>query len=79
MDALGAACAEDGRPRTLYVPPGRCAMRDRPTVWRSGVSLIGAGRGATCFVLCNRGGPATPVPLVWLTTTQHGAGRENHL
>ncbi|WP_228040270.1 hypothetical protein [Streptomyces chromofuscus] len=54
-------------------------MRDRPTVWRSGVSLIGAGRGATCFVLCNRGGPATPVPLVWLTTTQHGAGRENHL
>ncbi|MFE9172256.1 right-handed parallel beta-helix repeat-containing protein [Streptomyces kebangsaanensis] len=79
VDALGAACAADGRPRVLYVPAGRYLMLDEPTVWRSGVSLVGAGRGATCFVLRNPGNRTTPVPLTWFTTAQHGAGRDNHL
>ncbi|MFF0462547.1 right-handed parallel beta-helix repeat-containing protein [Streptomyces mexicanus] len=79
VDALGAAVAADGRPRVLRVPAGRYLMRDRPTVWRSGVSLIGAGRGATCFVLANPGARTTPVPLAWFTTKQHGAGPDDHL
>ncbi|MBZ9638162.1 right-handed parallel beta-helix repeat-containing protein [Streptomyces sp. PSKA30] len=79
VDALGAACAADGRPRTIQVPVGCYVMRDRATVWRSGVSLIGAGRGATRFMLCNPGSPTTPVPLAWFTAAQHGAGRDNHL
>ncbi|MFI2645438.1 right-handed parallel beta-helix repeat-containing protein [Streptomyces sp. NPDC018610] len=79
VDALGAARAADGRPRVLRVPAGRYLLRDRPTLWRSGVSLLGAGRGATCFVLANPGAPTTPVPLAWFTTAQHGAGRDDHL
>jgi hypothetical protein len=79
VDAMGAACAADGRPRVITVPAGCYVIRDRATVWRSGVSLIGAGRGATRFVLCNPGSPTTPVPLAWFTTAQHGAGRDNHL
>ncbi|NGO09862.1 right-handed parallel beta-helix repeat-containing protein [Streptomyces sp. HC44] len=79
VDAVGAACAADGRPRTIHIPAGRYVMRDQPTLWRSGVSLIGAGRGATCFVLCNPGNPTTPVPLAWFTAAQHGAGPDNHL
>ncbi|MGW0191382.1 right-handed parallel beta-helix repeat-containing protein [Streptomyces sp. NPDC003362] len=79
VDMVGAACAADGRPRTIEVPAGRYVIRDRPTVWHSGVSLIGAGRGATCFVLENPGAPRTPVPLAWFTTAQHGAGRDRHI
>ncbi|MFB7600847.1 right-handed parallel beta-helix repeat-containing protein [Streptomyces sp. NPDC056160] len=79
VDALGAACAADGRPRVAHVPAGRYLMVDEPTVWRSGVSLIGEGRGATCFVLRNPGDRTTPVPLAWFTARQHGAGRDNHL
>ncbi|MEU6476408.1 right-handed parallel beta-helix repeat-containing protein [Streptomyces sp. NPDC047017] len=79
VDALGAACAADGRPRVLYAPAGRYLMRDEPTVWRSGVSLVGAGRGATCFVLDNAGARSRPVPLAWFTALQHGAGPGNHL
>ncbi|MFQ6146889.1 right-handed parallel beta-helix repeat-containing protein [Streptomyces seoulensis] len=79
VDELGAACAADGRPRVLRVPAGRYLMRDRPTLWRSGVSLIGAGRGATCFVLTNPGARTTPVPLAWFTAAQHGAGRDHHV
>ncbi|MFH8975053.1 right-handed parallel beta-helix repeat-containing protein [Streptomyces sp. NPDC017890] len=79
VDALGDATAADGRPRTVRVPAGRYVVRDRPVLWRSGVSLIGAGRGATCFVLCNPGAPTRPVPLAWFTTAQHGAGRDNHI
>ena len=73
VDALGAACAADGRPRTVHVPAGRYVIRDQPVVWRSGVSLIGAGRGATCFVLCNPGNPTMPVPLAWFTAQHHDA------
>lgn len=79
VDTLGAACAADGRPRTVRVPAGRYVIRDGATVWRSGVSLIGAGRGATCFALSNPGTPARPVPLAWFTAAQHGAGRDEHL
>ncbi|MFB6554692.1 right-handed parallel beta-helix repeat-containing protein [Streptomyces sp. NPDC056405] len=79
VDALGDATAADGRPRTVRVPAGRYVIRDRPVLWRSGVSLIGAGRGATCFALTNPGAPTQPVPLAWFTTAQHGAGRDNHI
>ncbi|MGC0327789.1 hypothetical protein RKD23_000779 [Streptomyces sp. SAI-170] len=79
VDTLGAACAADGRPRVIQVPAGRFVIRDRPVLWRSGVSLIGAGRGATCFVLCNPGAPGQPVPLAWFTAQEHGAGPDNAL
>ncbi|MEU3679965.1 right-handed parallel beta-helix repeat-containing protein [Streptomyces sp. NPDC048405] len=79
VDALGDATAADGRPRTVRVPAGRYAVRDRPVLWRSGVSLVGAGRGATCFELSNPGAPTRPVPLAWFTTAQHGAGRDRHI
>jgi hypothetical protein len=79
VDALGDATAADGRPRTVRVPAGRYVIRDRPVLWRSGVSLTGAGRGATCFALANPGAPAQPVPLAWFTTAQHGAGPGRHI
>ncbi|MFF9112650.1 right-handed parallel beta-helix repeat-containing protein [Streptomyces sp. NPDC014776] len=79
VDELGAARAADGLPRRILVPPGRYLIRDEPVVWRSGVSVIGAGRGATCFVLANPGRPADPVPLAWFTAQQHGAGPDHHL
>lgn len=79
VDALGAACEADGRPRVIRVPAGRYVIRDQGVVWRSGVSLIGAGRGATCFVLCNPDAPRTPVPLAWFTSQLHGAGPDHHL
>ena len=79
VDALGAACEADGRPRVIEVPPGRYVIRNQAVVWRSGVSLIGAGRGATCFVLCNPDAPTTPVPLAWFTSQLHGAGPDHHI
>lgn len=79
VDDLGEACAADGRRRTIHVPAGRYVIQDRPVLWRSGVSLIGAGRGVTCYVLRNPGAPTRPVPLTWFTAAQHGAGKDNHL
>ncbi|MFE1861604.1 right-handed parallel beta-helix repeat-containing protein [Streptomyces anandii] len=79
VDAMGAARAADGCPRVIRVPAGRYVIQDVPTVWRGGVSLIGAGRGATCFVLRNPGARTTPVPLAWFTAAQHDAGPDNHL
>jgi hypothetical protein len=79
VDALGAASAADGRGRVIYCPPGVYAIRDAGTVWRSRVSLIGAGAGATRFVLSNPGNPSDPAPLAFFTAAQHGAGRENHV
>jgi hypothetical protein len=79
VHALGAAYAADGRPRVISCPPGEYAIRDAGTVWRSGVSLIGAGPGLTRFVLDNSGNPADPTPLAYFTTEHHGAGRDNHL
>jgi hypothetical protein len=79
VDELGAAYAADGRPRVIYCPPGDYAIRNAGTVWRSGVSLVGAGPGATRFLLSNPDNRADPTPLAYFTTLQHGAGRDNHL
>ncbi|WP_460350578.1 right-handed parallel beta-helix repeat-containing protein [Actinoallomurus acanthiterrae] len=77
VDELGAAYAADGRPRTIFCPSGLYSIRDRGTVWRSGVSLIGAGPAATRFALANPGDPDTATPLAYFTALQHGAGRGN--
>jgi Pectate lyase superfamily protein len=53
VDRLGDEYAVDGQARTIYCPSGRYSIRNRPTVWRSGVSLVGAGPAATTFVLAN--------------------------
>ncbi|MFC7546169.1 right-handed parallel beta-helix repeat-containing protein [Plantactinospora sp. GCM10030261] len=79
VDRLGAAYAADGRPRAIYCPPGDYAIRDGGTVWRSGVSLLGAGIGVTRFLLANPADPSQPTPLAWFTTLQHGASRDNHI
>ncbi|NJC73687.1 right-handed parallel beta-helix repeat-containing protein [Planosporangium thailandense] len=79
VDELGAAYARDGQPRTIYCPAGVYSIRDEGTVWRSGVSLIGAGAAATRFALSNPGNETSPTPLAFFTALQHGAGRENHI
>jgi hypothetical protein len=79
VDALGVAVSTDGRPRTIYCPPGVYSVRDAGTVWRSGVSLVGAGAAATRFVLANSAGGTEPIPLAYFTEREHGAGRDNHL
>jgi hypothetical protein len=79
VDALGAAYAADSLGRVIYCPPGRYSIRDAGTIWRSGVSLIGAGPGATRFLLANPGNRADPTPLAFFTALQHGADRGNHL
>ncbi|MGW0436368.1 right-handed parallel beta-helix repeat-containing protein [Micromonospora sp. NPDC003197] len=79
VDRLGAAYAADGRPRVIHCPAGVYSIRDAGTVWRSGVSLTGAGSGVTRFVLSNPGAPTNPTPLAFFTTVQHGAGRDNHI
>lgn len=43
----------------IFTPPGGYCIRDAATVWRSGVSLVGAGMHATRFVLANPGGRRT--------------------
>lgn len=79
VDMLGAGYAADRRPRVIYCPPGEYAIHDVGTVWRSGVSLIGAGPGLTRFRLANPGDPTSPTPLAYFTASQHGASRENHI
>ena len=48
-------------------------------MWRSGVSLVGAGPGVTRFLLSNAGNRYDPTPLAFFTTLQHGASRDNHV
>src|SRR2546423_7627791 len=79
VDELGRAYAADQRPRVIYCPPGVYLIADAATVWRSGVSLIGATPGATRFVLANPGKPDQAVPLARFTEQMDGASRENHL
>ena len=43
VDALGRACEADGHPRVIYCPPGIYRIAGETTVWRSGVTLRGAG------------------------------------
>jgi hypothetical protein len=76
VDELGRACAQDGRPRVIYCPPGLYRIAGETTVWRSGVSLTGAGEGATRFMLESDG---NAVALAGFTKQQHGASRNNHL
>ncbi|WP_442932393.1 right-handed parallel beta-helix repeat-containing protein [Micromonospora sp. NBC_01699] len=79
VDRLGEAYADDGRARVIHCPPGVYSIRDAGTLWRSGVSLVGDGMGATTFVLSNEGNRVEPVPLAYFTVVQHGASRENHI
>ena len=76
---LGAACADDGRRRIIRCPPGCYSIQDVGTVWRSGVSLVGGGPGATRFLLSNPGSPGNPTPLAYFTAVEHGASRDTHL
>src|SRR5438105_5778367 len=79
VERLGREYAKHGRPRVLYCPPGVYLIADATTVWKSGVSLIGAGAGATRFVLANPGKPEEPVALARFSEQGEGASRENHL
>ncbi|SBT44269.1 right-handed parallel beta-helix repeat-containing protein [Micromonospora auratinigra] len=79
VDRLGDGYAADGRARVIHCPPGIYSIRDAGTVWRSGVSLIGAGPAATRFLLSNEGNRAEPVPLAYWTVLQHGAGPQRHI
>ncbi|MFI6822710.1 right-handed parallel beta-helix repeat-containing protein [Micromonospora sp. NPDC050187] len=79
VNRLGDAFVADGQARIIYCPPGVYAIRDAGTVWRSGVSLVGAGPGATRFMLSNEGNRAEPVPLAFHTTQLHGASPDRHL
>ncbi|MCW2640308.1 MAG: hypothetical protein JWP76_2614 [Dactylosporangium sp.] len=79
VNALGAAYAADGLGRVIYCPPGKYSIRDAGTVWRNGVSLVGAGPGVTRFLLSNPGNRTDPTPLAFFTALQHGASRANHL
>ncbi|MET7966378.1 right-handed parallel beta-helix repeat-containing protein [Micromonospora sp. NPDC005305] len=79
VDRLGDAYAADGRARVIYCPPGVYAIRDAGTVWRSGVSLMGAGPGATRFLLSNDANRAQPVPLAFYTAREHGASPDRPL
>ncbi|WP_329009635.1 right-handed parallel beta-helix repeat-containing protein [Micromonospora rifamycinica] len=79
VDRLGAGYAADGRARVIWCPPGIYSIRDAGTVWRSGVSLIGAGPAATRFLLSNEGNRSDPTPLAFWTVLQHGADRDRHI
>jgi parallel beta-helix repeat protein len=79
VNALGAAYAADGQPRTIYCPSGVYSIRDEGTIWRNGVSLIGAGPAATRFALANPGNITSPTPLAYFTMLEHGASRDNHI
>ena len=76
---LGAAYAKDGRPRVIYCPPGEYLIADATTVWASGVSLTGAGAGATRFILANPGARNAPVALARYNEQLDGAGAQRPL
>src|SRR3954462_3012241 len=76
VDELGHACKADRLPRVIYCPPGVYRIAGTTTAWRSGVSLVGAGEGATRFVL---EGDGNAVALAGFTKQQHGASRQNAL
>jgi hypothetical protein len=79
VERLGAEFAADGRPRIIYCPPGEYLVADAVTVWRSGVSLFGAGAGATRFVLDNAENREVPMVLARFTEALDGASPKKHL
>ena len=79
VERLGGEYLADHRPRVIYCPPGVYVLRDATTVWKSGISLIGAGAGPTRFVLENPGNPREPMALAQYTEAKHGANKENPL
>jgi hypothetical protein len=78
VERLGKLYATDGLPRVIYCPPGAYRIADESTVWRSGVSLVGAGAGPTRFLLANPGS-RKPVALASFTEQLHGASKQNFL
>jgi pectate lyase-like protein len=76
---LGGMCAEDRRPRVIYCPPGEYLIADATTVWASGVSLVGAGVGATRFILANPGARNTVVALARYNEQLDGASAQRPL
>jgi pectate lyase-like protein len=79
VERLGREVARDGRPRVIYCPPGEYLIADATTIWRSGVSLVGAGAGATRFVLANPGNGGMAVALARFNDELDGASTKNHL
>jgi Periplasmic copper-binding protein (NosD) len=78
VEALAREHAKDGRPRVIYCPPGDYLIADAPVVWKSGISLVGAGTGATRFHLANRASQ-NPVALARFTEELDGASAQNPL
>ncbi len=76
VEQLGREYKKDGRPRVLYCPPGEYLIADATTIWKSGVSLLGAGAGATRFVLSADG---KAVSLARFNEKLDGAGPDNPL
>jgi Pectate lyase superfamily protein len=79
VSRLGAAYANDRRPRVIYCPPGEYLIADATTVWASGVSLTGAGAGATRFLLANHGRRNSAVALARYNDKLDGASVKQHL
>jgi hypothetical protein len=79
VSSLGTAYVADGHPRVIYCPAAVYSMRDNGTVWKSGVSLVGDGPGATRFVLSNPVNTTNPTPLASYTSTFNGASTSTPL
>jgi hypothetical protein len=79
VERLASAYARDKLPRIIYCPPGIYLLADATTIWRSGISLLGAGPGPTRFVLDNPGKRDEPVALARFSEKMEGASTENHL
>src|SRR5436305_11426916 len=79
VERLGREVKRDGRPRVIYCPPGEYLIADVTTVWKSGVSLVGAGAGATRFLLANPGNGGKAVALARFNEKLDGAGTKNPL
>ena len=72
VERLGTEIARDHHPRVIYCPPGDYLIADAPVVWKSGISLVGAGTGTTRFVLANPGSRA-PMALARYSEQLDGA------
>jgi Right handed beta helix region len=73
VNALSTLYIADGHPRVIYCPSNVYSIRDSGTVWKSGISLVGDGPGATRFVLSNPVNTTNPTPLVVYTASFQGA------